>query len=65
MTDWFTSDLHLYHGNIIKYCGRPFRDVGSMNKAIMKRWNLVVEPDDTVYILGDVHKHYDIERAVG
>lgn len=21
---WFTADLHLGHGNIIKYCGRPF-----------------------------------------
>ncbi len=24
MRVWFTSDLHLGHGNIIKFCGRPF-----------------------------------------
>lgn len=24
MTVWFTADLHLGHGNIIKYCQRPF-----------------------------------------
>lgn len=24
MKVWFTSDLHLGHGNIIKFCGRPF-----------------------------------------
>lgn len=24
MTVWFTADLHLGHGNIIKYCKRPF-----------------------------------------
>src|SRR5436190_12777295 len=23
-TVWFTADLHLGHGNIIKYCSRPF-----------------------------------------
>src|SRR5438874_246605 len=24
MTVWFTADLHLGHGNFIKYCNRPF-----------------------------------------
>lgn len=53
MTRWFTSDLHLGHRNIIKYCGRPFDDVAHMNWTMINRWNEVVRPDDTVWVLGD------------
>jgi calcineurin-like phosphoesterase family protein len=54
MSYYFTSDLHLSHRNIIKYCNRPFDDVEEMNRVIRNRWNFVVNPDDIVYILGDV-----------
>ncbi len=54
MTTWFTSDLHFGHANIIEYSGRPFRDVDHMNRALIERWNTVVQPDDTVWVLGDV-----------
>lgn len=51
---WFSSDLHLGHDNIRKYCERPFKDVDEMNQAIIDRWNEVVSEDDEVYVLGDV-----------
>ncbi len=54
MTVWFTSDLHLGHAKVIEYCRRPFAHVDEMNDALIKRWNAVVQPDDFVYILGDV-----------
>jgi calcineurin-like phosphoesterase family protein len=54
MTTWFTADLHLGHRNIISYCGRPFRDVDEMNRAILDRWNEVVADEDRVWVLGDV-----------
>ncbi len=51
---WFTSDLHLGHTNVIKYCNRPFKDVDDMNENIINNFNACVQPQDTVYILGDV-----------
>jgi len=54
MSIWFTSDLHVGHANIIKYCDRPFADVDEMNIALVERWNNLVSPRDIVYILGDL-----------
>lgn len=51
---FFTSDLHFFHKNIIKYCNRPFKDIEEMNHALIQNWNSVVGVDDTVFILGDV-----------
>ena len=53
MAIFFTSDLHLYHANVIRYCARPFATVEEMNEIIVKNWNETVGPDDTVYCLGD------------
>ncbi len=50
---FFTGDTHFNHGNIIKYCARPFASVEEMNRAMIERWNAVVGPEDTVYHLGD------------
>jgi len=52
--DYFTSDMHFGHENIIRYCGRPFETVDEMNNEIIKRWNKTVSNDDTVYVVGDV-----------
>lgn len=52
--DFFTSDTHFGHSNIISYCNRPFTSVEQMNQEMIERWNRVVMPEDTVYHLGDV-----------
>lgn len=51
---FYTSDTHFLHARIIELCNRPFKDVHHMNEEIIRRWNSVVGPEDTVYHLGDV-----------
>jgi calcineurin-like phosphoesterase family protein len=50
---YFTADLHLGHANIIRHCSRPFASVSEMDAAILAAINAVVQPDDTLWILGD------------
>lgn len=50
---FFISDTHFSHTNVIKYSKRPFVHAAEMNNALMKNWNKVVKPGDTVYHLGD------------
>ena len=52
--NFYISDTHFGHYNIIKHCNRPFSSVEEMDKAIIANWNKVVTEKDTVYILGDV-----------
>lgn len=52
---YFISDLHLDHGNIIRYTARPFcRDVAEMNRVLVNNWNFTVRNGDRVYFLGDL-----------
>ncbi len=50
---WFTSDFHLGHSNIIRFCRRPFANAHERNEAIVESMNSCVKPDDTLYFLGD------------
>lgn len=51
--DWFTSDEHYGHANIIKYCNRPYDSVEGMNRDLIARHNSVVKPGDVVCHVGD------------
>lgn len=52
--DFFISDSHFYHDKIIRFAGRPFRNVEQMNNAMVENWNRRVGQHDTVYHLGDI-----------
>ena len=57
MNTWFTSDLHFGHRNMVNWRnnrGCNFADADEMNEFIIERYNSVVKPEDTVYLLGDL-----------
>lgn len=51
---YLTSDLHIHHANIIKYCNRPFASIDAMNVGLIKNINDTVGANDTLCILGDI-----------
>lgn len=51
---FITSDLHLDHTNIIRYCKRPFASTEEMNRVLLNNWNNVIRENDLVYFLGDL-----------
>lgn len=55
MNIFVTSDTHFGHANIIGYCNRPFSSPEDMDWGMVKRWNMVVKPEDHVWHLGDVY----------
>lgn len=52
--NYFISDLHIHHSNIIHYDNRPFVDIDEHDAFIMQKWNNRVKDDDDVYVLGDI-----------
>jgi calcineurin-like phosphoesterase family protein len=66
--NFWTSDQHYGHRNIITYSGRPFRtadgqpDLEAMNRTMVDRWNAVVSPTDQVFVLGDFSMHKEVSK---
>lgn len=53
MIDWYCSDHHFGHANIIAYRDRPFKSVAHMERELIRRHNSLVAHDDTVCFVGD------------
>lgn len=51
--NFFSSDYHLGHGNVIKYDNRPFANVDEMDETIIANHNRVVGPYDNFFYMGD------------
>lgn len=57
MAIFFMADTHFGHSRIIEYEKRPFSSTEEMDRVLIKNWNRVVGPHDSVYHLGDVSLH--------
>ena len=51
--NFFIADTHFGHDAIIRYENRPFKDTKEQEEILIRNWNAAVEPEDTVYVLGD------------
>lgn len=54
MANYYISDLHYGHENIIKICNRPFNTVEEMNKSIVDVINNTCGEEDILYHIGDI-----------
>ena len=52
--NFYTSDLHFGHENILVSCGRLYETLDEMDADLIKRWNAKVGDNDDVYICGDL-----------
>ena len=50
---WLTSDFHFCHDREFVWKARGFESVDEMNQAIVDRFQSKIQPEDTLYILGD------------
>ncbi len=67
MTQYFNSDHHYGHANIIKFCPatRPYQNVKEMEEALIEAHNSVVTDNDEWFCLGDfafTNDKDDLER---
>ena len=51
---YVTSDTHFGHSKNFLYEPRGFKNIYDHDNAIIKNWNEIVQPEDDVYLLGDV-----------
>lgn len=50
---FLSSDTHISHLNIMKYCNRPFSSIEEHDDTLINNWNATVSKHDDIYFLGD------------
>lgn len=52
--EFFTSDLHLGHENVLKFDNRPFNNVDHMEQVFINNFNATVPAGSILYFIGDI-----------
>ena len=61
---FFTSDTHFNHGNIIRFCDRPFKDVEMMNETIIAKWTKILDRlNGKIYLIMGNHDLKNIRQG--
>lgn len=47
--NYYISDLHIGHENILRFDNRPFADVNEMNNKLIENWNARVRSDHGIH----------------
>lgn len=55
--NYYISDPHWGHQNVLGFDGRPFSTIEENDAVLIDNWNNAVGIDDDVYILGDISWH--------
>lgn len=61
--EFFISDTHFGHANIIRMCNRPFAGLEEHDRLLVESWNAVVQPGDVVWHLGDFARGLDAKAS--
>lgn len=63
-TEWFIADTHFGDKSVLTpgKNPRPFGSLNEMADEIVKNWTDVVQPDDTVWVLGDIGRDVEVFR---
>ena len=51
--EYFSSDFHLGHTNVIRYDNRPFLNIHLMNETILSNLEALLKKGDKLFYLGD------------
>lgn len=51
--NYYISDMHMGHKNVLKFDDRPFQSVEEMNETLIVNWNKKVTDEDDIWVLGD------------
>lgn len=61
--NYYISDTHFGHISALNFDGRPWNTIEEETEGMIERWNSVVTPQDTVWILGDFCYKTTSEKA--